>query len=184
MTIEELVRDCKAGKAKAQEQLYKQYASRLLGVCRRYARTKEEAQDIFQEAMVKVFHSIAKLENAAALEAWMRKIVVFTAINYFQKNKKRYTEEIPYEAANENPQDIDNVMSKMSTQELLGLINALPDGYRMVFNMYVIEGYSHKEIADVLQCSEGTSKSQLFRAKAILKQMVEQRTLIKDEYRF
>jgi len=139
-----------------------------MGICLRYAYTSFEAGDIFHDAFVKVFKYINSYKGQGSFEGWMRHIFVNTAINHFHKNKKHYyhDDNSEYDHVPDLPED---ALSKLAVEELLKLINKLPEGYKMVFNLYVVEGYSHKEIADMLQVSEGTSKSQLSKAKALLK---------------
>ncbi len=167
----DLVRGCIAGDRKIQQLLYSMYAARMFVVCKRYSDNSEDAQDILQDGFVKVFSNIQKFRGEGSLEGWMRRIFVNTGIEYFRKKGKiSYVADI-YET---NIEDTDwNVFDNMATQDILNIIHELSPGYKQVFNMYVIEGYSHKEISDILGISEGTSKSQLARAKVILKKIVE-----------
>ncbi len=173
MTKEELIHGCKKGKRKAQQALYEEFAPNVMGVCLRYAPTRTEADDIFQEVFVKIYKNIGKIREADALPGWIRRLAANTAIDYYHKSKKHLHHLDTQELQKEDTQ-YDDAITQLSTQELLGHVRQLPDGYRLVFNMYVIEGYSHREIAEQLQISEGTSKSQLARGKAWL------RTRIKD----
>jgi RNA polymerase sigma factor (sigma-70 family) len=169
--IQEILEGCRKGKPRYQEALYNLFGRKMMGICMRYADTRFEAEDIFHEAFVKVFQKIEQY-NGGSFEGWMKRIFVNTAINNFHKNKKHYHHQ-EFETYNEPALD-DDTISHMSNEELLQLINKLPDGYRMVFNLYVIEGYSHQEIASLLQISEGTSKSQLSKAKQVLKKKLLQ----------
>lgn len=172
---EEIVKGCIKGKRYYQEALYNQYCNKLMGICRRYIKDTMEAEDVFQEALIKIFKGI-KQYKGGSFEGWMKKITVNTAITHYHKSKKhQYHEDIV--DFKEDYADYNNIIEQLSDEELLGYIDKLPDGYKMVLNMYVIEGYSHKEIADMLQISVGTSKSQLFKAKAMLKNF-----LINDNY--
>ncbi|MGF1533665.1 MAG: RNA polymerase sigma factor [Bernardetiaceae bacterium] len=166
---ETLIEGCRKGKAKAQSALYQEFAPNVMGVCVRYAPRAHEAEDIFQEAFIKIFKHIGKVREPAALPGWIRRLAANTAIDYFHQQKKHLhhsdTEDIQQEDTL-----YEDAFALLSTQELLGYIQELPDGYRIVFNMYVIEGYAHKEIAERLGISEGTSKSQLARAKQRLRQ--------------
>ena len=173
MTDQELIQGCKKGKRKAQEALYQKYAHKMMGVCRRYSQNYTEAEDVFQEGFVRVYKYIGKLQKFGALEAWLKRVFINTAINYYQKNKKHH-DHLNYDYVHNANDDYENIISNLSNQELLSLVNQLPDGYRMVFNLYVVEGYSHKEIAQSLKISEGTSKSQLSKGKAMLKKQLKQ----------
>ncbi|WP_395625999.1 RNA polymerase sigma factor [Daejeonella sp.] len=166
-TIDSLLEGCKKGDRKAQESLYKTLSSRMMGVCMRYAKDTNEAEDVLQMGFVKVFQKIADFRGDGSFEGWIRRIMVNTAIESYRKNLR-----------NLNIVDIDEVydqpqttfdMSGLELKDLLKLVQQLSNGYRLVFNMYVIEGFSHKEIAAELGISEGASKSQLSRARAILK---------------
>lgn len=142
-----------------------------MAVCTRYAYTSFEAEDIFQEAFVKVFKNLGSYQGKGSFEGWVRYIFINTAINHYNKNKKHY-----YQADAEDQQEVSSqeadAMSRLTHQEMLDLVQKLPDGYRMVFNLYVIEGYNHREIAEMLGINEGTSKSQLSKAKALLKKSI------------
>ncbi len=164
---QEIIQGCKEGKPSAQKALYEKYRGRMMAVCNRYIPDKALAEDVFSEAFVKVFNSL-HLFNGNNPEGWMRKIFVNHAINYYHRQwKKNLHSDLEYAASAEAhwPDALDT----MSNQELLEVIAGLPDGCRMVFNLYVIEGYDHNEIAQMLGVSEGTSKSQLHRAKALLR---------------
>ncbi|HEY0175789.1 MAG TPA: sigma-70 family RNA polymerase sigma factor [Pedobacter sp.] len=153
-----------------QELLYKQTASKLLAVCMRYARDRMEAEDALQLGYVRIFQKIGEYRGDGSFEGWMRRVMVNTAIESYRKNL-RSLNIVPLEEGYEQPSagfDLNN----LGMQELLGLIQKLADGYRIVFNMYIIEGYSHKEISAALGISEGASKSQLSRARAILKEEI------------
>ncbi len=169
-TVEELVRGCKANERQMQAQLYKQTAAKMLAICMRYARDQMEAEDVLQVGYVKVFQKIKEYRGEGSFEGWMRRIMVNTAIESYRKNL-RMLQVVPIEDAYEQPsQGFD--FSSLGMKELMKIIQKLADGYRMVFNMYVIEGYSHKEIAETLGITEGASKSQLSRARAILQQEI------------
>ncbi|MGB0525872.1 MAG: RNA polymerase sigma factor [Flammeovirgaceae bacterium] len=168
MTDQEIIEGCRKGKRKAQEALYSKYAHKLMGICRRYSKNYQEAEDVFQEGFVRVFKSVGKLEKTGALEAWLKRVFINTAINYYQKHKKHH-DHVDYDLVYNSNDDYEHIISNLNNQELLKFVNNLPDGYRMVFNLYAIEGYTHKEIAATLGVTEGTSKSQLSKAKAMLK---------------
>lgn len=178
MNIEkELIEGCKKGNRQSFESLYKQYAGRLLSIAMRYSFTTFEAEDILQESFIKIFNSINSYEYKGSFEGWLKKIVVTTAINHYNKDKTKQSQTDLY-YNEEDSEDVVDVISKMSTDELLDIIQTLPDGYRMVFNMYVIEGYTHKEIGELLSISEGTSKSQLAKGRVLLKSKLLQKGII------
>ncbi|MBC8987806.1 RNA polymerase sigma factor [Pedobacter sp. N36a] len=166
-TINELMEGCKAGKRKMQEALYQQTASKMLLVCMRYAKDRMEAEDVLQMGFIKIFQKIGEYRGEGAFEGWMRRVMVNTAIESYRRNL-RTLNVVPIEDAYEQP-GVGFDFSRLGMQDLLKVIQKLSDGYRMVFNMYIIEGYSHKEIAEKLGISEGASKSQLSRARAILR---------------
>lgn len=168
--IEELMEGCKAGKRKMQEALYQQTASKMLAVCMRYAKDRMEAEDVLQMGYIKIFQKITEYRGDGSFEGWMRRVMVNTAIESYRKNL-RTLNVVPIEDAYEQPSTGFD-FSRLGMQDLLKVIQKLSDGYRMVFNMYAIEGYSHKEIAATLGISEGASKSQLSRARAILKEEI------------
>jgi RNA polymerase sigma-70 factor (ECF subfamily) len=166
----ELIKGCQRGNARCEEALYKRYGARMMGVCARYGRTRFEAEDIFQEAFMKVFQHIGTYQGGS-LEGWMKRIFVNTAINHYHRYKHQYGE-VEYDQADEAQAGNDDPLDALSTEELLKLINHLPEGYRLVFNLFVIEGYSHKEVGALLGISEGTSKSQLSKAKGLLQRQL------------
>ncbi len=159
---------CKSGDRKAQRELYDLYKSRLMGVCRRYASSREEAQDVLQESFIKIFTKINQLDSSEAMESWMIRITINTAVDYYHKNK-RYTFSA-IETADSQNNDHELILSNIGDEFLIKTINGLPDGCRVVFNLFVVEGYSHAEIAGILKISESTSRSQLVYAKTILKE--------------
>lgn len=165
--IEELLAGCKAGKGQMQEALYKQTASKMLAVCMRYAKDTMEAEDALQVGYMKVFQKIGEYRGDGSFEGWMRRIMVNTAIEAYRKNLKQMNV-LSIDDTQEQPSTGFD-LNRLGVQDLMKLIQGLADGYRIVFNMYAIEGYSHKEIATELGISEGASKSQLSRARAILR---------------
>ena len=143
-----------------------------MGICRRYTSSREEAEDVFQEAFVKIFKGIRSVEEYNYLERWMIRTSINTAINYYHRNK-RHHEHFGIDTLESFTEEDSNIVAQLDNNRLLELINALPDGYRMVFNLYVIEGYKHREIASILDISENTSKSKLSRAKILLKEKLQ-----------
>lgn len=172
VTIDSLYEGCKAGSRQAQEKLYRALASKLLGVCMRYARSTFEAEDMLQVGFIKVFRSMDSYRGEGSFEGWIRRIMVNTAIETYRRNMRsgQHTE------IDEVHDDVQRTfaMDTLECEDLLRVIQTLPDGYRIVFNMYALEGFSHKEIAEALQISEGASKSQLSRARAWLKEKIKQ----------
>lgn len=143
----------------------------------RYCYTTFEAEDILQEAFIKIFNSIQTYEYKGSFEGWLKRVLVTTAINHYHKNKSKQSQ-TDHHFIEEESDDVIDIISKMSTDELLSVIQTLPDGYRIVFNMYVIEGYTHKEIGELLTISEGTSKSQLAKGRMLLKNKLIQKGII------
>lgn len=140
-------------------------------VCLRYSGNADDAQDLLQEGFIKVFRNLNKFRGEGSFEGWIRRIFLNTSIEHFRRKAKTYT---TIEAEEISIEDKDwNILDNLAEKDLIAMIQQLSPGYRTVFNMHVVEGYSHKEIADMLDINEGTSKSQLARAKAVLKKMVE-----------
>lgn len=169
-TIDELIARCKAGERKAQELLYNQFASKMLGVCMRYATDRMEAEDMLQNGFIKIFKKLDDYRGDGAFEGWVRRIMVHSAIEYYRKHHKMMMMDVT-DIGNE-PSVNPAAMANMGVKDLMNIIQQLSPGYRMVFNLYAIEGYSHKEIAGIVGITEGASKSQLSRARTILKDMV------------
>lgn len=144
-----------------------------MAICLRYAYTSFEAEDIFHDAFVKVFQHIVNYKKQGSFEGWLRHIFVNTAINHYHKNRKHYHQAELDDAPEQASYDVD-ALSKLSGDELMALVSKLPEGYKLVFNLYVVEGYNHQEIAAMLNIAEGTSKSQLAKAKAYLQKLIAQ----------
>ncbi len=172
----QLIESCIEGDRKAQKTLYDIHAPKMMAVCMRYAGEPELARDLLQEGFIKVFTNLTAFQYNGSFEGWMRKIFVNTSLEYLRKN------DLLREAI-----DIDNgysitaetdysVIEELSANDLLKLINELPHGFRVIFNMYAIEGYSHKEIADTLGITESTSRSQLTRARQLLQKRLSKKT--------
>jgi RNA polymerase sigma-70 factor (ECF subfamily) len=170
-TIDELVKRCKANERKAQEMLYKQFASKMLGVCLRYATDRMEAEDMLQNGFIKVFNKIEDYRGEGSFEGWMRRIMVHSSIEYYRKYHKMVQVVDIEDAAGHTSVDA-QATSTLAANELMALIQQLAPGYRIVFNLYAIEGYSHREIAEITGISEGASKSQLSRARSVLKEQI------------
>jgi RNA polymerase sigma factor (sigma-70 family) len=167
-TIEDLIKCCKAGERKAQELLYKQFASKMLGVCLRYATDRMEAEDMLQNGFIRVFNKMNDFRGEGSFEGWIRRIMVHSSIEYYRKHHKML-QTVDMEDAGNEPSVNPAALSNLEAKDLVTLIQKLSPGYRMVFNLYAIEGYSHREIGEIMGISEGASKSQLSRARTILK---------------
>lgn len=179
MTDEELVKSCQAQNPKAQTTLYNRYAGRLMGVCLRYANDSAEAEDIFQEAFIKIFSNIDHVKYET-LSAWIKRIVINTAINHYRQHKKHNdNDEINDTIENEYFDTQINAIDNLSQEELLNLIQKLPKGYKMVFNLYAIEGYQHKEIGQIMNITEANSKNIYAKAKKALQKMIVSLNTIK-----
>jgi RNA polymerase sigma-70 factor (ECF subfamily) len=167
----DLIEGCIKGDRKMQYELYERFAPKMYGVCLRYAANTEEAEDILQEGFIKVFRKISSYRGDGSFEGWIRRIFVNTAIEQFRK--KTYLQPITEQEEGSIEGKYTSVLDNMAEKDIIKLIQQLSPGYRTVFNMYVIEGYTHKQISEALNISEGTSKSQLSRAKLILQDLVK-----------
>ncbi|MGS2725638.1 RNA polymerase sigma factor [Psychroserpens sp. BH13MA-6] len=170
MSLDQLIEQCKKNDAQAQSQLYKLYASKLFSICLKYSRNYAEAEDNLQDAYITIFKKIHQFKSQGSLEGWMKRITINTAL-------QRYRSAGVFSIVNE--EQIEDVSvevedNQMSLDFLLNIIQELPDRYRLVFNLYALDDYSHKEIADMLDISTGTSKSNLARARLILKDKIEE----------
>jgi RNA polymerase sigma factor (sigma-70 family) len=159
------------GERKMQHELYQRFAPKMYGVCLRYAGNVEEAEDILQEGFIKVFNKMGSYRGDGSFEGWIRRIFVNTAIEHFRK--KTYLQPITETEESTVEGKYLSVLDNLAEKDIIQLVQQLSPGYRTVFNMYVIEGYTHKQIAEALGISEGTSKSQLSRAKLILQDLVK-----------
>ncbi|MCU0370469.1 MAG: sigma-70 family RNA polymerase sigma factor [Bacteroidales bacterium] len=173
-TDKELIERCLENDPRAQEFLYKRFSRRMYGVCLRFARNTLEADDILQEGFIKVYTFLKDFRQDGSLEGWIRRTIINTAINYYNSKQKEWNE-TSIDKAESYQSTSDDILEKISTSDLLKLIQELPEGYRMVFNLYIIEGYNHHEIAEMLHISENTSKSQLSRARTALQERLTQR---------
>ena len=175
MTEAEIIQGCLDNNASAQSKLYDLYSRKMMAVCLRYTRSRHEAEDIFHEAFVKVFKNISTWKGGS-FEGWMRRIFVNTAINHYHQNKK-YFDHVDSTHAESLLSTADSAIEEMSNQDLLEMVNGLPEGYKLIFNLYVVEGYNHNEIANMLQIAQGSSKSQLSKAKAHLRKLINERLI-------
>jgi RNA polymerase sigma factor (sigma-70 family) len=167
--LDKLIKQCANNDRKAQKEIYQLFAGKLFSICLKYSKNKQEAQDNFQDGFIVIFDKIGQFNFKGSFEGWLKRVMVNTVLlKYRKKNVLNIvTDDIPDEVI----VDVDD--DEISLDFLLNLINELPDRYRMVFNLYALDGYSHKEISKMLLIAEGTSKSNLARARAILKQKIE-----------
>lgn len=173
--LEEIIAECKQEKAWAQEKLFKLFAPKMLGICRRYLVSVDDARDAMQDGFVKIFLNINKYEGRSSFNTWITRIMMNTAIDMVKKiNKVQFVRDDYFFNDEIGPVEDDFIEpAGLNQQQLLSLIDKLPSGYKIVFNMFAIEGLGHKDIAGILGISEGTSKSQLNRARAFLKQEIK-----------
>jgi RNA polymerase sigma-70 factor (ECF subfamily) len=178
-----ILKGCREGKRIAQKQLYEKYVSSMLAICLRYSKSRDEAEDLIQEGFLKIFHNINTYRKQGSLEGWIKRIMINHALNQYKKNRKiPFAEDV--DEINENeilffdeePENIEPVPA----ETLLAMIQSLPEGYRMVFNLYVFEKYSHKEIAEAMNISENTSKTQLMKARRQLQGKIFEFTNMKE----
>ena len=169
-TNEELIEGCKRGERKFEELLYHTFASKMFAVCMRYSNEYANAEDLLQEGFVKVYKNLEKFRGEGSFEGWIRRIFVNNSIEHYRRKSNLYvvqeTEALSYEYYD------DNALQKLMKDDLMKVIQSLSSGYRTIFNLYVIEGYSHREIGDMLGITEGTSKSQLARARYLLQKKI------------
>lgn len=166
---QELIQKCCDGNRTAYREFYTRYAGELMAIAMRYMKTKQEAEDILQDAFIKAYKNLASFNQQSSLKTWMTRIVINTALNALRKEHQKYQWNI------EEAQEVADEylpLNNFHYMELIGFIQRLPDGCRTVFNLYALEGYSHKEIAEMLGISTGTSKSQYFRAKQLLQEVI------------
>jgi RNA polymerase sigma factor (sigma-70 family) len=163
---QELIKLCIGGDGKAQKRLYDQYSKIMFGLCLRYSNSYDDAKDILQDGFIKVFTKISQFNSLGSFEGWMKRIFVNSALEFYRINKNHMNQS-DVEFANNKPHN-DFTVEKISQKEILSMLNKMPTGYRTVLNLFIIEGYSHAEIAEMMGISEGTSKSQLSRARVIL----------------
>jgi RNA polymerase sigma factor (sigma-70 family) len=177
MTEEAILQGCLKNNPAAQKELYLRYSTKMLSVCYRYAHNREDAEDMLQEGLIKVFQQIHTFENRGALEGWIRRIVVHTCINILKKNKK-FNESVDIIHATAMQVKEDTIPSIIQAKQVVECIRLLPIGYRTVLNLYAIEGFSHREIGEMLDIEESTSRSQYTRAKAMLEEILIKKNII------
>lgn len=179
MTEELLLQACLKNDASAQHEMYQRYSPKMLSVCYRYSKTREDAEDMLQEGFIKVFSQINKYEGRGSLEGWILRIIVHTCINHLKKNKK-FNDNIDLAFAGNIVIAEDNIPSIIQAKQVVESIRTLPIGYRTVLNLYAIEGYSHKEIGHLLDIEESTSRSQYNRAKNMLEDILVKKKIIQQ----
>jgi RNA polymerase sigma-70 factor (ECF subfamily) len=167
METQHLLTNCLKGKKEAQQQLYQQYAAVMLGVCYRYTKSYEDAEDVLQDGFIRVFTNLHQFREEGDLGAWIRRIMVNAALSYLNKHK-RYRKEMNVDNLQLHPVSDDNPEVKMDAKQLVEMIRRLPAGYQTVFNLVAVEGYNHEEVADLLHLNVNTVRSQYSRARAML----------------
>jgi RNA polymerase sigma factor (sigma-70 family) len=177
MTEEAILQGCLKNHAAAQKELYNRYSPKMLAVCYRFAHNREDVEDMLQEGFIKVFLQMHTFQNKGAFEGWIRRIIVHTSINHLKKNK-RFNESVDIIQASSIQVREENIPSIVQAKQIVDCIRLLPVGYRTVLNLYAIEGYAHKEIAEMLDIEESTSRSQYTRARQMLEEILIRRNLI------
>ena len=171
--IETIIRGCQNGDRTAQEKLYSMYYGEMMAICMRYLTNKEVAGEVMNDGFMKIFKALRKGNECTALKSWMRRIMINTAIDHYRANKKHYygldVEHI------DMPQNDHSVIEHLSAQAILELVQELPDSYRMVFNLHVIDGYTHPQVGELLGISDGTSRSNYSKARIKLQKMIRSR---------
>jgi len=172
LSLKELIDKCKKGDRKAQEELYKQYSNILFGICLKYSRNKSEAEDSLHDSFMTIFEKIGQYKSKGSFEGWIKRITINTVLQKYRKEEylKVVSDNVEEEV------EVESVYTDIGLHTLLKYIQELPNKYRMTFNLYVLDGYSHKEISSILGTSPGTSKSNLARARMILKEKIENKT--------
>ena len=179
--IKKIIKGCLAGDRRDQELLYRRHAAKLYAVCLQYSGNDEEARDILQEGFIKIFENLGNYKHEGSFEGWIRRIIVNTALEKFRSKHYLYRVEDIDKMPELDAEPDNEDYAGLEAIDLLGIIRELPPKYRMVFNLFAIEGYSHKEISKMVNISEGTSKSNLFRARVILQRRVGSYTGIKKK---
>jgi len=179
MTEEQIIEGCKAQKRNAQQALYEKHARTMYGICLRYSADENAAKDLLQDGFIKIFSSISSFEGRGSFEGWMKRIFVNLALETIRKNKTtnfkaEHLENLTEEEITDTTDADSEGMNAIPMTELLKMVKELPDGYSTIFYLYAVEDYSHKEIAQMLNISEGTSRSQYIRARQALQKMVKE----------
>lgn len=169
----DLIKGCIEGDRRMQEELYKRFSPKMYAVCLRYANNPNDAQDLLQEGFIKVYRNLHRFRAEGSFEGWVRRVFVNTSIEHFRKKSTQLSSVSEKEENTIEDADI-SALDSLAEKDIINIVQELSPGYRTVFNLYVVEGYSHKEVGELLGISEGTSKSQLARAKSILQKKVAQ----------
>ena len=177
MTEQAILAGCLQNDAAAQRELYNRYSPRMLSVCYRFAQSREDAEDMLQEGFIKVFTQMHTFQNKGSFEGWIRKIMVHTCINFLKKYKK-FSDNVELAYAGLVEVKEETIPSIMQAKQVVECIRLLPVGYRTVLNLYAIEGYNHKEIAELLEIEESTSRSQYTRAKSMLETILVKKKIL------
>lgn len=177
MTEEAILQGCLKNQPVAQQELYSRYSPKMLAVCYRFARNREDAEDMLQESFIRAFTQIHQFQSKGSFEGWIRRIIVHTCINHLKKHKK-FNDSVDIAQAQTVQIREDSVPSIIQAKQVIECIRSLPTGYRTVLNLFAIDGYSHREIANMLDIEESTSRSQYTRAKAMLEQILIQKKII------
>jgi RNA polymerase sigma-70 factor (ECF subfamily) len=180
MDHQKLVRECIKGNTAAQRELYQLFSQTMLGVCYRYTKSIADAEDVLQDGFIKVFKNLRQYKGTGDLGAWIRRIMVNTAINYL-KHKALYQYDLSFSDISMHPVSDENPEIILNTKELSDLIRQLPTGFQTIFNMHAVEGYSHVEIGSLLGINEGTSRSQYSRARTLLISWITKNSLDNKE---
>jgi RNA polymerase sigma-70 factor, ECF subfamily len=168
---DDLIRGCRENDRKSQEMLYRRYARSMFCLCLIYESDRDKAKDVLQESFIKIFRNIRSFDRKGSLTGWMKAIITHTAIDHYRKSVNE-AQFIPIENITQPYSKEESVTSILNTEDIISQVNRLPSGARLIFQLHAIEGYSHKEIADLLHISEGTSKSQINRAKQLLQHWI------------
>ncbi|GAB3800078.1 hypothetical protein GCM10028819_24660 [Spirosoma humi] len=182
--LTQLVIACQQQKPQAQHVFYERYKGRLMGICVRYAKTGAEAEDIFQEAFIKIFQHIHQLEKPEAADHWVKSVVVRTAINYYNRTTRQQERFTTYDELTDEPtsEDYQLLIDQQTSEALITLLNQLSDTYRVVINLYLVEGYTHAEIAALLAIPEATARSQYSRARQSLIKLIQKQGIERHEF--
>ena len=176
----ELIKGCLKNDEKALDELYKRFSSKLFGICLRYAKNKMEAEDLLHDGFIRVLDNLKHFRFEGVFEGWLRRIMVTTAINFYKKNK-RHSDDYDLENFGDSLIFENEIISKISTNELMQIVQSMPQGYKMVFNLFAIEGYKHREIAEIMNISESTSKTQFAKARKHLQVKILEELMIANK---
>ena len=177
MNEEQLIEGCIRKKRRARKELFERYRKRMLGVCLRYSSSKDEAEDVMLTGFLNIFNKIGTYDGKGSFEGWIRRIMINTAIDNYRKNKKHYgNSDIETLDTEEIPSLVTDFSDNLSIRDILTMVQQLPTGYRVVFNLFAIEGYNHGEIAEMLGISVNTSKTQLHKARLLLQKRLKEKT--------